>query len=197
MFKFGEAFGEKRVILGCGVRFHQNEENIVVPLKYWLPFLRIFGSKISYVLLSEFNHILPIERVDPVEKHINQYCAKTLTKIDFREYVFTNENIQEEFKNVQEVSISKTTVFLPHLAKWFPKMHRLEMDHVEMRLPGRCIISANDAITFLARMDSLKKVIFSVEGRAKCVRLLNQVGNEWQRETRNGSENRFYIVLSR
>lgn len=138
---FGEQYGGKLIRLHCFLFQKRTpisiiEDNIVIHgFEFCFPFLRCFGAKFSKMLV-----FYDRDTVDSLNEHldryINQYCADTLTSIEFlyREN-FSAENFPKPFRNVSEVRvrgaqrhrIAKVRKNLNHFVEWFPNLRRLQL----------------------------------------------------------------------
>lgn len=140
---FGEQYGGKLIRLACHSFDSYQRRPISITgdnvhihgLEFCFPFLRCFGAKFSKMLVLSYS-----ETVDSLNEHldryINQYCADTLTSIEFlyREN-FSAENFPKPFRNVSEVRvkgaqrhrIAKVRKHLNHFVEWFPNLRRLQL----------------------------------------------------------------------
>lgn len=90
------------------------------------PFLRCFGKKISKVRVYGTDSF--------VNQYINQFCADTLTNIDFyesRRKQFSAKNFSKPFKLVNEIVIKSDAPNLgkrfPSFVQWFPNVRRMNI----------------------------------------------------------------------
>lgn len=149
--KYGDAFGKRCVCLtynriqynmsgptvyeicGTGIGFRS--------VKFCFPFLRCFGAKISKLLIVSLcseHRTYPNDdfmanpndelMANNVYRYMNQYCADTLTSIEF----YDNQghfikNIQKPFKNVTEITNVHFDDHLPIFLKFFPNVRELRL----------------------------------------------------------------------
>lgn len=91
-------------------------------LKSCLWIVRCFGKYFTELhLLNESNIYL--------DQYIQQYCAKTLTKIRFSCRSIDVNTFQKPFHKVDIVEVGKikSAGFLSRFVNWFPNMHQLEV----------------------------------------------------------------------
>lgn len=131
--KFGDQYGKMKIYL-CpigvitNVEVHRGNFVVVSNLEMCLPFLRIFGAKISDLEAVEWDDYAGEEH-DHVARYVNQYCADTLESIEINsEKVISRNVVQKPFKNVGKVTLFGYNVSgnaLLNLTDCFPNMHHL------------------------------------------------------------------------
>lgn len=96
----------------------------VFGLRFCLPFLRCFGSKISNLQVNSFD--LASEHFD---QYINEHCADTLASIEFSNKIGTLSFSRKPFKNVTSIEINEGDVRdqLPNFMNWFPNLKRMDI----------------------------------------------------------------------
>lgn len=76
---------------------------------------------------------------DYLIRYLNQYCAETLTRIEFEDkHGFPIENSAKRFKNVTQVRISFSYLGAKpsNLITWFPNLSHLEMESIYFSYDG-------------------------------------------------------------
>lgn len=101
-------------------------------LKWSLLFLRCFGPSITH--LSIYYNKSKSHRYQYVHQYINQYCAKSLLEISFRD--MSNMKIQH-FNERPFVNVARVNVFdchlgnqLPSMVEWFPNLRTLQLSKI-------------------------------------------------------------------
>lgn len=101
--------------------------------RFCFPFLRCFGAKISKLMVDYGGRHKRVAQNAHLERYIDQYCAVTLMSITFlNKWISSNEFYSKPFKNVTKVEIktSKAENQLLYLARWFPNLRHLKLEHV-------------------------------------------------------------------
>lgn len=158
--KFGHEYGKGRIVISPYPIYENNYIELskhphpylnrinVRGLETCLPFLRCFGAKVQHL------HFILQSKNNYADQYVNQYCADTLTRIEFYNhdrFLFT-----KPFKNVEVLDLYNTISIrneLPNLVKWFPKLRHLKLDHV-----------FNNRSPFGVRFPTLEEVTLFVHG---------------------------------
>lgn len=92
-------------------------------LKSCLQFVRCFGDQLTELRLFGWN--------DHLDQYIQQYCADTLTKIDFSNRKFSVNSFQKAFPNVEVMKVSNVNLKygLKRFVAWFPNVRHLKIAH--------------------------------------------------------------------
>lgn len=134
--KFSGILGKREIYLGLS-QFNWKKPGIydnghlieVFGLKYGLPLLRCFGSKISGLNILYHSKNEPNDYVD---RYVNQYCADSVKCIAYkRKPRFSPETHQKPFKCIERIVLQNVDVgkHLPLFVTWFPALRQLEMQN--------------------------------------------------------------------
>lgn len=136
---FKDRFGKMAVVLipkntiNDFKGFRTDESHIYIfEMKFCLPFLRCFGSKILDLHVVHTNTHAHYYHVD---NYINQYCADTLQSIEYvsRGQEFSDESFRKPFKKVETGIIMYCNLKqLPNFVHWFPNLRHLEIDDLSI-----------------------------------------------------------------
>lgn len=140
--KFGDEYGKNPVYLHPSVFWKPSGIYMEHPLiqvaglKFCLPFLRCFGSRIS---VSEINYRYATDtRSDHFDHYVNRYCADTLTSISFRSFwnkqTIPFDAFSKPFKNITKVELRSIDLGnkFPKFVNLFPNLRRLDMTDIEI-----------------------------------------------------------------
>lgn len=170
-------YGNKKIIADptnhASIYMHENEIRIA-GLKLCLQFIRCFGEHITDLTVCSNSFL---------NRYIEQYCIKTLTKISLKYGHFSVNSFRKPFKHVNVVEIAHidpSKLFIC-FAFWFPNMHQLEIVRgnisnnrfVELRFPKLEQITLSLGTqktevyaTIMRANPQLKTIIFSHQDRA-------------------------------
>lgn len=133
--KFGDLYGKEHIMISTiPIYGNKNIEILynnlspiqvrVIGLRFGLPFLRCFGSKIQHLYVRSYC------RNGYVDQYVNQYCAETVTRLESHGqdwFSFT-----KPFKKVEKLRLCEVRLRneFPNLVERFPKLRCLEISGV-------------------------------------------------------------------